>query len=118
MTQHEAEKKLEEVYHAIPRWVHRQFPDLPLAEKVSKAIQHVEITYKDALVREIEEKRQMTGFSGWLAQTHKLNYFHEFWNFLNFTKHQKKSNACPSCGSIYCDGLCNERDDICCGDTE
>ena len=77
-----AEQELDKIYHSIPEWVHRLFPNLSLSEKIAKGFEYQKKVWCDAYVSEVEKAKKMTDFSTYIVKEHGLDYFNSYWNFL------------------------------------
>jgi hypothetical protein len=77
-----AEQMLDKIYHAIPEWVHRQFPKCSLAEKVQKGFEYQQKQWAETYLRETEAHQKMQEFTFYLKKTHGLNLMKDYWNFL------------------------------------
>ena len=99
-----AEQELDKIYHAIPEWVHWDFPNLSLHEKVQKGFQQREKIMKNSNshfncpqcgVRLVISLKKATAKDG---------------HYEGSNPPQKQWHAsCDICGDDNCDGNCLER---------
>lgn len=77
-----AEQSLDAIYHAIPEWVHRAYPNMSLAEKVAKGFAYCQKEIAENCLRDSAERKKSNEFLLYLMDTHKLSLINEYWNFL------------------------------------
>ena len=78
----EAEEQLDAIYHAIPEWIHREFPNIPLAEKVEKGFVRQQKVLTDIYLNQVKDYDKMKEFASWLVKKHDSDFMHEYWEFL------------------------------------
>jgi len=77
-----AEQKLDKVYHAIPEWVHRLYPDKSLAEKVALGFEYQQKTWTETFLREVQDHTKIKQFLIFVMKMHGLDWGTEYWKFL------------------------------------
>lgn len=78
----ESEKQLDRIYHAIPEWVHRSFPNEPLDVKIIKALGEIQEMWTSSYLREVQDHAKAMEFSAWLCKTHGVDFSDNYWKFL------------------------------------
>lgn len=84
-----AEQELDRIYHAIPEWVHRQYPTHSLADRVRLGFESQQKMWTETFLREVKDHRTASDFSSYLTHTHGLDHTEQYWNFL--MSRQKKA---------------------------
>ena len=78
----ESEQQLDAIYHAIPEWIHREFSNLPLAEKVKRGFEHQQKVLTDIYLKQVEDYNRMRDFSSWMVKIYNSEFFKDYWEFL------------------------------------
>lgn len=76
------EQKLDQIYHAIPEWVHRQYPDKTLGEKIKLGFEYQQKSWTDSFLREMNDHEKVKAFLLYLTKTHGMDFGQEYWNYL------------------------------------
>ena len=76
------EQSLDKVYHAIPEWVHRLYPNKSLDEKVALGFEYQQKTWTETFMREVQEHRKISRFLIFLMKKHGFDWATEYWAFL------------------------------------
>ncbi len=77
-----AEQQLDRIYHAIPEWVNREFPQHTLAERIATGFKEVQKRWEKTYCEEVQAHEKMRKFLTYLTKKHGLNFMDEYWNFL------------------------------------
>lgn len=77
-----AEQELDKVYHAIPQWVHRLYPNIPLDEKVRKGFDYQQKQWTETYLAEVWRHEETREFVSYLLKKYNLDRFTEYSNFL------------------------------------
>lgn len=91
-----ADQELDRVYHAIPEWVHRQFPNLSLSEKIKLGFEHQQKTWTETFLREVRDREKANGFIIYLIRKNGLDLGQEYWNYLISKDPQPVASVPPS----------------------
>ena len=92
-----AEQQLDQIYHAIPEWVHRLFPDKSLAERVKLGFSHQEQYWANTL-RELHASLKLRQeFIAFLMENQKLDFMENYWKFLTSKDLQDKEKSDKTC---------------------
>jgi hypothetical protein len=78
----ETEQMLDRIYHALPEWVHHSFPNDTLDMKVIRALAHVQETWTQNFMREVQDHAKTKEFLVWLCKKHGHTFENNYWNFL------------------------------------
>lgn len=88
-----AEQKLDKVYHAIPEWVHREYPHLSLDEKINQGFQHQQKTWAELFLREVQDNQKVREFLIYVMGKHGHDYQTEYWAFLTQKEKTEKKKT-------------------------
>lgn len=79
-----SEQQLDKVYHSIPEWIHRLYPNKSLAEKIQMGFEYQQKTWTETFLREVKDHEKVKAFLLYLTKTHGMDFGQEYWNFLVF----------------------------------
>jgi hypothetical protein len=85
-----SDKELDKVYHSIPSWVNRMYPDASLSDRIRLGFEHQQKIYSDTLLREMEETHKMRAFASWLVKNGGLDFMEQYFKFI--VEHREKKN--------------------------
>lgn len=91
-----AEQELDKVYHALPEWVRRSYPEASVAERVKIGFEESQKVFRESLLREIENHKATKDFLHHIMQKQGLDYGQEYWNYLmdkNFRQPEKSEKG-------------------------
>jgi hypothetical protein len=94
-----AEQHLDKIYHSIPEWVHRLFPDKSLAEKVQLGFEYQQKQWTESFMREVQDHRKVAQFLIFVMRTHGFDYATEYWKFLTDKDKQELKKDLTSSGN-------------------
>jgi len=77
-----AEQELDKIYHAIPQWVHRLFPNAPLEEKIRRGFDYQQKYWTETFLSEVKRHEEASNFASHLTKKYNLNHFNEYFRFL------------------------------------
>ncbi|HOS16227.1 MAG TPA: hypothetical protein PKX15_04345 [Bacteroidales bacterium] len=75
-------QRLDLIYHAIPEWVHRRFPGCTMEIKIQKAFEHMQQTYTDSILREVNSHSRTREFLAWTIKQNEDEYWNVYWKYL------------------------------------
>lgn len=91
-----SDQELDRIYHAIPEWVHRQFPGMSLAEKVKLGFEYTLKTWTETYIAEVKRHTETNGFVLYLLRKEGLDLSKEYWDYLRFRDSQPQAASDPS----------------------
>lgn len=77
-----AEQELDKVFHALPEWVRRNYPEASVAERVKLGFDEAQKTWTESLMREIQNHEKTKEFLIYIVRTRGIDYGQEYWNYL------------------------------------
>ncbi len=76
-----AEQELDAIYHALPEWVNRQFPNVSLSKKIKMGFEYQEKNWIDAYLKESDRLKDASDFSNYLVNKYKVDFLTEYFRF-------------------------------------
>lgn len=89
-----AEQQLDDVFHALPEWIRRNYPEVSVADRVRLGFEHAQQVWMDSLQSEHKNHQATRDFLHHVMQKHNLDFGQEYWNYVigrDFNKVQKSS---------------------------
>lgn len=76
------EQELDDVFHALPEWVRRTYPNMSLAERVGHGFTDAQKVWTESFLNEVRNHQATRDFLHHICQKHNLDYGQEYWNYV------------------------------------
>jgi len=80
---------LDKIYHAIPRWVHQTWPEVPLSDRVKNAIQRLEEVHWKEVLNHVDTRSTGNGFASFLCQKLGKDFGEMYWEYCETPEYQE-----------------------------
>lgn len=86
-----SEEELDKIYHSIPDWVKKQFPNQSLSERIKNGFEKIDKQFTEEILKNSSEKEKNSAFIKFIFKKYGLNFEKEYLDFLFNNKDSKKT---------------------------